>query len=168
MKRLLIDLEKFDEHQKECSYRCSYYYHPGNYGVISLQEMATYALVCRRCEKENCVTSCPFEALEKGPDKILRRSNMRCTSCKTCSHACHSGVIFPEFIPYMSYNCDLCLDRLKEGDVPGCVEACSCGAIQYGDFKEDEEKNLYTIGKNVVVHSIHWERNGIQKKAFKR
>jgi len=164
LNRLLIDLDKFEEHNKRCVKECSYYYHPGNYGILSLQEMATYALICRKCEKENCVTACPFEALEKGPDKILRRHNMRCTSCKTCSHACHSGVILPDFIPYMSYNCDLCLERLEEGKLPECVEACECGALKYGDFEEDGEKNLYAIGKNVVVHSVHWERDGVKKK----
>ena len=125
--------------------------------------MATYAIVCRKCEKENCVIACPFEALEKNEDKILRRSNMRCTSCKTCSYACHSGVILPEFIPYFSYNCDLCLNRLKEDELPECVTACTCGAVQYGDFKEDEEKNMYAIGENVIVHSVHWERDEIKK-----
>jgi Fe-S-cluster-containing dehydrogenase component len=158
VKRLLIDTGKMEEHREKCPSKCSYYYHPGNDGILSLEEMVTYALICRRCERENCVTSCPFEALEKGPDKILRRSNMRCTSCKTCSHACHSGVILPEFIPYMSYNCDLCLDRLEEGELPECVGSCSCGAIQYGDFKQDEENNMYAIGKNIIVRSVHWVR----------
>lgn len=164
LKRLLVDLEKFGEHKTKCRPKCSYYYHPGNYGVLSLEEAATYAVICRRCEKENCVTSCPFEALEKGADKILRRSNLRCTSCKTCSHACHSGVILPEFIPYMAASCDYCLERLEGGKLPECVDACGCGAIQYGDFNEDEEKDQFAIGKHVVVHSIHWTRDGAKKR----
>jgi len=156
--KLLIDLEKFEGHKANCPAKCSYYYHPSNDGMLSLEESVTYALVCRKCEKENCVTACPVEALEKGPDKILRRANMRCTSCKTCSHACHSGVIFPSFIPYMAFSCDMCLDRLNKGDIPECVDACACGAAQYGDFKEDETRNMYKVGDNVIVHSIHWER----------
>jgi Fe-S-cluster-containing dehydrogenase component len=164
LKKIFVDLEKFDEHEKKCSHKCSYYYHPGNDGVLSLQEMATYAVVCRKCEKENCVTACPFEALEKGEDKILRRYNLRCTSCKTCAHACHSGVILPQFIPYLAFNCDLCLDRVEEKRLPDCAKACSCGAVQYGDFKEDEEKNIYAVGKNMVVHSVHWERGKAPKK----
>jgi len=168
MKKLLIDLEKFDGHAEKCARECSYYYHPGNYGILSLWETVTYALICRKCEKENCVASCPFEALEKGPDKILRRHNMRCTSCKTCSHACHSGVIFPDFIPYMAYNCDLCLGRLEGGKAPECVDACACGAVKYGDFEPNEEKGLYAIGNNIVVNSIHWQRNGKLKKVYQK
>ena len=164
VKKLLIDLEKFQEHDDKCAKKCSYFYHPDNYGVQSLQEMATYAVVCRKCEKENCVLSCPFQALEKGPDKILRRWNLRCTSCKTCAHACHSGVIWPTFIPYICYNCDYCVDRLQDGKMPDCVEACSCGALQYGDFKEDEEGDMYAVGDHVIVHSVSWKRDGSPKK----
>ncbi len=158
VKRLYIDLEKFNEHNDKCKEACTYYHHVDNYGMRSLQEVATYSVVCRKCEKPNCVTSCPFEALEKGEDKILRRANMRCTSCKTCSHACHSGVILPEFIPYMAYSCDLCINRLKSNETPECVSECDCGAIKYGDFTKDEEKDLYAIGDNVIVHSKHWKR----------
>jgi Fe-S-cluster-containing dehydrogenase component len=168
LKKLYIDLEKMSEHDKKCGKECSYYYHPENYGILPLQETATYAVICRKCEKENCVTSCPFEALEKGPDKILRRSNLRCTSCKTCSHACHSGVIWPEFIPYMAFNCDLCLDRLQGDKTPECVESCTCGAIQYGDFREDNTKDIYAIGDNIVVHSVHWQREESPKRAHKK
>ena len=162
--KLYIDLEKFSEHKASCAEKCSYYYHPGNYGVLTLEEMVTYALVCRKCEKPNCVTACPFEALEKGEDKILRRHNMRCTSCKTCSHACHSGVILPDFIPYMAYNCDLCINRLDEGETPECVQGCICGAVRYGDLKEDKDNNIYAIGDNIIVRSVHWEREAAKKK----
>lgn len=163
LKKLFIDLEKFEAHEN-CGQGCSYYYHPGNDGMLSLQEMATYAVVCRKCEKENCVTSCPFEALEKNEDKILKRANMRCTSCKTCSHACHSGVILPEFIPYMAFNCDFCINQLKVTSVPECARACKCGAVQYGDFKEDEAKDMYAVGENIIIHSIHWQRNNVKKR----
>ena len=74
----------------------------------------------------------------------------------------------PEFIPYLAYNCDLCLDRLKEGELPECAEACKCGAVKFGEFEEDEEKDLYAIGKNVVVHSVHWKRDGTVKKNYQR
>ncbi len=164
LKKLFIDMEKLEEHKAKCDGECSYFYHPGNDGIMALQEAITYTLICRKCEKENCVNSCPFEALEKGPDKILRRANLRCTSCKTCSHACHSGVIWPEFIPYMAFNCDLCLERLKGGDTPGCVTSCSCGAVNYGNYKEDDLKDLYLVGNNIVARSVHWQRE-IKSKA---
>ncbi len=162
MKKLLIDLEKIEGHLEKCGVKCDYYYHPANNGLLSLQEMATYAVVCRRCEKPNCVTSCPFQALEKGPDGILRRYNMRCTSCKTCAHACHSGVIWPTFIPYMFHNCDYCLERLKGGDAPACVKGCSCEAVRYGDLAEDKGNHMYAAGDRVIVRAARWERDEVK------
>ena len=157
-KKLFIDLEKLGEHVKSCKDKCSFFYHPNNSGITSLWEMASYALVCRKCEEENCVKACPAEALEKQPDKVLKRYNMRCISCKSCAHACHSGTIYPEFIPYLVSNCDYCIERLGWIDKPECVEACGCGAIRFGEFAENKAKDMYAIGENLIVHSVQWER----------
>ena len=143
---------------KNCKGKCSFFYHPNNSGIESLWEMATYALVCRKCEDENCVRACPTEALEKQQDKVLKRYNMRCISCKSCAHACHSGAIYAEFIPYLVSNCDWCLYRVSWMDKPTCVQECRCGAIQFGEFSEDKKRDLYAIGENLIVHSVQWER----------
>ncbi len=164
LKRLFIDLEKLTDHMKNCTDRCSYFYHPHNSGITNVWELATYALVCRKCEDENCVRACPTDALEKQEDKVLKRYNMRCTSCKSCAHACHSGTIYAEFVPYYVSSCDFCLNRLNWNDKPECVQNCRCGAIQYGEFKEDEAKNVYAVGENLLVRSTQWERNGVKKK----
>ena len=138
LKKLFIDLEKLTEHAENCKDSCSYFYHQNNSGITSVWEMATYALVCRKCEEENCVKACPTEALEKQEDKVLKRYNMRCIGCKSCVHACHSGAIYPEFIPYLVSNCDYCIDRLSAKEKPDCVRDCRCGAIQYGEFEENK------------------------------
>ena len=54
--RLFIDLDICASHQcPGCSVRCSYMGHPENNGIHSVAELATYALVCRRCEDPHCV-----------------------------------------------------------------------------------------------------------------
>ena len=59
--------------------------------VLALRERATFELVCRRCEHASCVEACPFDALERGEDGIIKRHNMRCVSCKSCSLASSFG-----------------------------------------------------------------------------
>ena len=157
MKKLLIDLEKVAEHAN-CSENCSYFYHPKNRGIASLIEFANFALVCRKCEDAPCVAACRFNALEKKEDKVLKRYLFKCVSCKSCSYACHSGVILPESIPFMASTCDWCIGRLSGNEFPVCVKGCTCGAVQYGDFEADESKNIYAINDNLLVHSIHWAR----------
>src|SRR4030042_3222894 len=134
-KRLYIDLDVCSTGQcKDCVIKCSYYYHTqgiGNNGIISVAELAAYALVCRRCEEPHCVNACPVEALEqeKKKDKLLVRHNMRCISCKSCSHVCPYGTIYPELVPLLINNCDFCLDRRDKKDEPLCITTCPYGAL---------------------------------------
>ena len=158
-KKLLIDLNLYAEN-KDKEFGCSYFYHSDNKGVRSLLELATYVVVCRKCELAPCVTACPNEALEKREDKILEKYNLRCTSCKSCSHACPFGTIYPEMVTYFAAKCDFCLDRLSGDELPLCVKKSPEGLLKYGDFKEDKEKKIYAAGENVLVKVENWERNG--------
>jgi Fe-S-cluster-containing dehydrogenase component len=158
MKRLLIDLDICSK-CGECGMVCSYSQHPGNNGITTLREFAHFSAVCRRCDDEPCVTSCPWEALEKGPDRVLKRYSMRCTSCKSCSRACPFGVIFPETIPLIAARCDFCLGRIGEGQQPICLESCSHGGIRYGEFEENKAENIYRISDHLAVKTLYkWER----------
>jgi Fe-S-cluster-containing dehydrogenase component len=158
-KRFFVDLDVCDRGEcKNCVARCSYFYHPDNYGVISVAELVTYALVCRRCESPHCVLSCPVEALEqqKEKNKLLIRHNMRCISCKSCSHACPYGTIYPELLPLFIQNCDFCLDRRDCKDEPLCVTSCPYGALSLKSADEPLGENTFFVGDHIIIHSTHW------------
>lgn len=157
-KKLLIDLDALEK-DKDAKIECSYFYHPDNNGLLRIYELANFALVCRKCEDAPCVASCPKDALEKDEHKVLKRYSMRCISCKTCSHACPFGTIYPETIPYVVPQCDYCIDRIEEGKEPSCVKTSKSDAIQYGNFKEDEANGIYAIGDNILVKVQKWNRN---------
>lgn len=159
--RLFIDLDVCASGAcEQCDVQCSYFYHPGNNGIVSVAELATYALVCRRCEEPHCVNACPREALEQQQDKgkLLIRHNMRCISCRSCSHACPYGTIYPELVPLLIHNCDFCLDRRDQANEPLCVTTCAHEALSLvkadGEFGED----TFLVGDNLIVHSTHWPR----------
>jgi len=162
-KRLFIDLDICAKGPCEkCEIRCSYYYHqqaPGNNGIISCVELANYILVCRRCEEPHCVNACPYQALEQQKDKgkLLVRHNLRCVSCKSCSHACPYGTIYPENLPLMVHNCDFCIGRLDEPNEPLCVTTCPHGALAMKNVEGELEPNTFLVGDNMVVHSTHWQ-----------
>ena len=157
-KKLFVDLDICSTACPECVVDCSYFYHPENNGIYPLRELLTYSLICRKCEEAHCVNSCPQNALEKQEDNILKRYYMRCIGCKSCSHACPYGAIYPELIPYLNSKCDLCLDRRSQKDEPVCISTCPYGALSLKDIESDEEKHIYAVGDNVVVHSTHWIR----------
>lgn len=176
--RLFIDLDVCASGQcKECVIQCSYFYHPDNNGIISVAELATYALVCRRCEQPHCVNACPVEALEQQKDpevsgsrrisgdesfirdknKLLIRHNMRCISCKSCSHACPYGAIYPENVPLLIHNCDFCLDRRDKKSEPLCIKSCPYGALSLKSADTELGENTFLVGDNIIVHSTHWQ-----------
>ena len=159
--RLFIDLDLCASGEcKTCEIQCSYFYHPANNGIFSIAELATYFLVCRRCEEPHCVNACPVEALEqqKEKDNLLIRHNMRCISCKSCSHACPYGTIYPETVPYIVHTCDYCFDRRKQTDEPLCIKTCPYGALSLKKAKAKMPENTFCVGDNLLVHSIHWMR----------
>ncbi|MBL7156611.1 MAG: 4Fe-4S dicluster domain-containing protein [Candidatus Omnitrophica bacterium] len=162
--RLYIDLDACATGEcKKCEIKCSYFYHtqtPGNNGIISIAELATYVLVCRKCEEAHCVNACPKDALEqdKEKDKLLVRHNMRCISCKSCSHACPYGTIYPELVPFLVSSCDLCLDRRKENNEPLCIKSCPYGALSLKKGDVELGENTFLVGDNLIVHSTHWDR----------
>ncbi|TRZ96261.1 4Fe-4S ferredoxin [bacterium] len=161
MKRLFIDLE-ICSRCAECKAVCDYFYHPQNSGVTSLREYATFATLCRHCEEAPCVNSCYHNALERASDGHLKRYNMRCTSCKSCTLACPFGVIFSDFIPYLDSHCDYCAG--KTGKLPKCITSCPEKAIEIKEAEEDLEKNIYFVGDNLAVHTLRWSKEDLQPK----
>lgn len=158
--KLFIDLDICATGECEkCVIHCSFFYHPDNNGIISVAELAGYALLCRRCEEAHCVNACPEEALEqdKEKDKLLVRHNMRCISCKSCSHACPYGTIYPELLPLLIHNCDFCLDRRTKGNEPLCIKSCPYGALRLESGNVEPDKNTFFVGDNIIVHSTHWQ-----------
>jgi Fe-S-cluster-containing dehydrogenase component len=160
LKRVVIDLDLLDKlaEERDLQIECSYPYHPNNEGVTSLRELASYAVICRKCEEANCVLSCPKDALEKDTEGILRRYNMRCISCKSCAVACPFGTIYPEAIPYTVSRCDYCVNRLNAGEAPLCVRTSPENVIEYAEIDQDEAKGVYQVGDHLVVKCKAWKR----------
>lgn len=156
--KLFVDLDICSTICPKCVVDCSYLYHIGNNGIYELRELLTYILICRKCEEAHCVNSCPQNALEKQSDNILKRYYMRCIGCKSCSHACPYGAIYPELVAYITAKCDLCLDRRDEKGQPICIPTCPYGALSLKDIDPDEEKHIYAVADNIVAHSTHWLR----------
>ncbi len=162
--KLVIDLAKCTT-QGQSEVQCSYKHHPQNKGIDSLLEMIRFALVCRRCEAAPCVKACPREALEKVPSDsddsgVLKRANMLCTGCGTCAIACPFGTIYTDLIPFPSSVCDVCRDRLGEGEKPLCVNTCGDGSIDYREVDIAKEGDLVEVFEDVVVKvagGVLWE-----------
>ncbi len=159
-KRLFIDLNKCDACDA-CAAACAYPYRPRpeDHGLLALRELATFALVCRRCEEPCCVAACKFRALERQPDGVLRRHNLRCVSCKCCSHACPFGTIYPETLPFYATACDLCA---AAGDAaPPCVATCPGHALEFREVEASPKDGIFLVGERLAVKAPRWDKQDV-------
>ena len=159
--RLYIDLDVCSTQCSNCTIQCSYYDLTANNGIHSIIELATYALVCRRCDNPHCIKSCPVNALEQQQDKgsMLVRHTMRCISCQSCSHACPYGTIYPDYVPLLAHNCDFCFDRRDNEDEPLCIKTCAHSALRLQPADSELDADTFLVGDHLIVHSTHWQRD---------
>ncbi|MCD6415491.1 MAG: hypothetical protein J7M08_02195 [Planctomycetes bacterium] len=153
-KRLVINLDVCRD-CGECTAECSYPYHPDNDGVSYLREVAAQELICRQCEVRSCVEACPNEALEAREDGTIRRYNMRCTGCLSCSLGCPFGVIIPAALQFKDSRCDFCVGRQQ--DNPLCAQTCPHGAITVEEVSE-EEADLHILSDKLAVRARAWQK----------
>jgi Fe-S-cluster-containing dehydrogenase component len=160
-KRVVVDLDEMRRNPDE-EFRCVYLYHPANKGVATLREIAAFEMVCRKCELACCIESCPKAALKKDEGGVVRRANLRCVGCMSCSRACPFGTIMEEALVFHAAGCDYC-ESLGTDATPGCVEACSSGALAYREVAEDEE-GVVLVGERMAVRGARWLKIELPKK----
>ncbi len=97
--------------------------------------------------------ACPFDALERQDDGVLKRHNLRCVSCKLCAHACPFGTIYPDMVPFYVTPCDYCLGRV-DGEPP-CVRSCGRAALAYRDV-DPAEPQMHIIDEHLAARSPKW------------
>ena len=162
-KRVVVDLDQWRE-EGAPEVPCVYLYHPENPGVAALREIAAFEHFCRKCELACCVESCPREALEKDERGVVVRANLRCIGCMSCARACPFGTILEEALRFRAGGCDFC-DSLQRaegaGTVPGCVAACSSGALAYREVAPDEGATL--VGEKLAVVGRVWDKTDAPK-----
>jgi len=122
-----------------------------------LKDWAFFKEQCRHCIEPSCVSACLVKALEKLPNGPVIYHDKLCMGCRYCMIACPYNI--PKFeyhkaIPLIK-KCDLCYDRLAEGEMPACIKACPTGAIQFGwrdELIEIARKRIYKNPDKYINH----------------
>ena len=101
----------------------------GGRGTPGWQQTVTTA--CHHCEDPACMNGCPVGAYEKDADTgIVRHLDDQCIGCSYCILKCPYDV--PKYSKKRGIvrKCDMCHQRLAEGEAPACVQACPTEAIR--------------------------------------
>jgi len=92
-------------------------------------------LQCRQCEDAPCVTICPTNALRRtSPESPVILESKLCIGCTWCVLACPFGVITLDARSRTIIKCDQCFERVEQGKLPACVEACPARALEFKDI----------------------------------
>ncbi|MCG0278939.1 MAG: 4Fe-4S dicluster domain-containing protein [Thermanaeromonas sp.] len=117
--------------------------HKGNKTVVYIPRR------CMHCDNPPCAKLCPFSAQEKKPEGPVIIDPEICFGGAKCREVCpwhipqrQAGVgPYLKFAPKFAgggvmYKCTLCYDRILQGKLPACVEACPRQAISFGPKEE--------------------------------
>src|SRR3990167_8082519 len=128
---------------------------------------------CQQCRKPPCVKVCPVKATWKEPDGIVVIDYDWCIGCRYCMAACPYGARHFNWtepkIPHEELNtdthylgnrprpkgvvekCTFCIQRVRNGKYPACVEICPVGARKFGNLL-DEKSEIREIMKHKRVY----------------
>jgi molybdopterin-containing oxidoreductase family iron-sulfur binding subunit len=118
------------------------------------------------------VKACPIHATWQEPDGIVVVDYNWCIGCRYCIAACpYKGRVFnwaepnlpkDEVNPNVHYlgnrprtkcaveKCTFCIQRVRQGRYPACVEACPTGARKFGNLLDPKSEIRYIIERKRV------------------
>jgi len=116
---------------------------------------------CMHCDQPACASACLTKAMVKTKEGPVIWREDKCMGCRACMISC------PFDIPKFEANspnpkiqkCQMCFDRMVEGESPVCVENCYGDALQFGKQRELMEiaKTRIYSGEEDYVHHIYGE-----------
>jgi formate dehydrogenase iron-sulfur subunit len=106
------------------------------YQESSIESFLKYQ--CMHCLEPGCVSVCTVGALSKTAEGPVVYDASKCIGCRYCQYACPFGVPKFEWENPLGLvgKCNFCADRLADGLIPACAEACPVGALTFGTRKQ--------------------------------
>ncbi len=92
--------------------------------------------VCKHCVQAPCLEVCPTGAIVRTEFDTVYIQEPACNGCRDCIAACPFGVIHISQERRVAQKCTFCYDRLQNGLVPACAQACPTRSIQFGPIEE--------------------------------
>ncbi len=117
--------------------------------------------LCMHCEDPSCASVCPVAAFTKTDVGAVVYDPDRCIGCRYCMIACPFDVPRYEWDtakPFVK-KCDMCYDRVRQGEQTACAEACWEDATNFGDRDEmlAEARRRITDEPDVYLDHIYGE-----------
>jgi molybdopterin-containing oxidoreductase family iron-sulfur binding subunit len=127
---------------------------------------------CHQCRNSPCTKVCPVKATWREPDGIVVVDYDRCVGCRCCMAACPYGARRFNWgepnVPPSEVNpdthvlgnrprgkgvvekCTFCIQRVRSGRYPACVEVCPAGARKFGNLLDPTSEIRYVMERKRV------------------
>lgn len=128
--------------------------------------IATLPRLCNHCEYPACVKACPVGATYKAPNGLVLIDTAKCLGCGFCVQACPYGARYLNRETGTADKCTFCVQRLKVGLLPACVENCVGGARIFGDIKNPDSLIYKTLAKYKGKISTLYPQQGTGPSVF--
>lgn len=93
-------------------------------------------LSCMHCQDAPCLQACPVGAIFRDPEMdVVLVDREKCIGCKFCLWVCPYGAPHFDEVGKM-VKCDMCVDRLRQGEQTACQSACVARAIIVASSEE--------------------------------
>jgi formate dehydrogenase iron-sulfur subunit len=119
---------------------------------------------CMHCLHPACVSVCTVGALRKTDAGPVVYDANKCIGCRYCQYGCPYGVPKFEWDELLGLigKCSFCADRIADGLMPACAEACPVGALSFGTRVEMLEEAYSRIQQNPghYVDHVYGETEG--------
>jgi formate dehydrogenase iron-sulfur subunit len=120
-----------------------------------------YRRMCMHCADPTCASVCPVGALHKPAGGPVVYNADICLGCRYCIQACPFGVPKYEWTSLAPRvrKCSFCADRLAQGKINACAEACQYGATVAGDREAllKEARARLAAEPNKYIQKIYGE-----------
>ena len=103
--------------------------------------------VCKHCVNAPCLEVCPTGSIVRTEFDTVYIQEPVCNGCRDCITACPFGVIHVSAEKHIAQKCTFCYDRLQNGLVPACAQACPTRSIQFGPIAELQQRALDRVGQ---------------------
>jgi molybdopterin-containing oxidoreductase family iron-sulfur binding subunit len=114
-------------------------------------------VLCNQCDNPPCIKYCPTRATWRREDGIVMMDFHRCIGCRYCMAGCPYGsrsfnwkdprpfikkinFEFPTRTKGVVEKCNFCQERLVQGLLPACVEACKEKALVFGNLNDPDSE----------------------------
>lgn len=112
---------------------------------------------CMHCIEPSCVSACLVGGLTKTEEGPVIYDPDKCIGCRYCMLSCPFEIPRYEWEktnPFIK-KCNMCFERLKEGQIPACVEKCPNNAIMFGEREKMLNLARKTIRQNKGKYKDH-------------